>query len=143
MIDYNESQPSETTQLHEFKKDDLISDSGNSTGKDSKVIQSSIATNSFSATKSKITKITQRFPLNQSINDPNFTKFKSSESNEDILDLKPSSSKSNFILENHFNDNDKQTFLDAAQIKIIIENHCESIRNKLEDNIKTKENLSR
>ncbi|VVC30248.1 Hypothetical protein CINCED_3A011342 [Cinara cedri] len=142
-VNFNEFQTSEIVKLHNLKKDDLVSDSGNSTEKDSKVMQSYIASNSFPATKSKITRINQQFPLNQSINDTSFSKIKPTESNENIFDLKPPSYKSNSEQENHSNINEKQTFLNTAQIKIIIENNCELIRNKLEDNIKTKENIFR
>lgn len=138
---FNKFKPSETIKLHNVKTDTLVSDSGNFTEKDSKVLQSSIATNSFTATNSKIVKITKQFPLNQSINDTNFSKMKSIKHDEGIFDLKFPSYKSKFELENDSDINEEQTLLDAVQIKIIIENHCDLIRNKLEDTIKIKENI--
>lgn len=127
-----------TTQLYNIKRDDLVSDSGNSTGKDSKILQSSNATNSFSATKSK----TAEFPLNQFTNETKLLKIKSIESEgvNDIVNDKSNNIK--FELKNDLNDK-KQTFLDIAQIKVLIENHCDLIKNKMEDTIKTKENFFR
>lgn len=130
--------------MHNVKKDDFISDSGNSTEKDSKVMQSSIATNSFLTTKNKMAKITKQYPFNQSTNDDkHFSKIKSTEYNENMLEVKPPISESKFELDNHSINNEKQTLLDAAQIKIIIENHCDLIRHKLEDTLGIKENIFR
>lgn len=128
-----------TTQLYNMKKDDLVSDSGNSTGKDSKILQSN-ATISFSATKSKMAEITQRFPLNQFTNEPKLLKMKPIESDEGVNAIKSNSIK--FELTNDFNDK-TQTFMDTAQIKILIENHCDFIKNKMEDTFKTKEKIFR
>lgn len=128
--------------MNYVKKDDLISDSGNSTAKDSKILQSSTATNSFSATKKKMAEITQRFPLNQHTNEIKFVKTNSIENDECISDLKSNGIKPKFDLSNCVS-SENQTLMDAANIKVIIENHCDLIKNKLEDTIKTKENIFR
>lgn len=87
-------------------------------------------------------KITKQ--LNQSTNDDiHFSKIKSTENNEDMFDFKPPINESKFELDSHSINNEKQTLLDAAQIKTIIENHCDLIRHKLEDTIKIKENIIR
>lgn len=129
-----------TTKLYNVKKDDLVSDSGNSTEKDSKIIQSSVVTNSFSATKSKMAEITQRFPLNQFTSETKLVKIKPIEEDVDIFDTKSKNVQTKFesINNSHY---EKQ--LDEAQIKLIIESNCDSIKNKLEDTIKTKEDIFR
>lgn len=128
---------------YNVKKEDVISDSGNSTAKDSKIIQSSIATNSFSETKNKVAEITQRYPLNQFTNEPKLLKTKPEiESDKDIFDTMSNNSKSKFELTNNLND-EKQKLLDMTHINIMIENHCDLIKNKLEDTIKIKENIFR
>lgn len=129
-----------TTQLYNTKKDDLVSDSGNSTGKDSKIIQLTNATNSLSATEIKMAEITQRFPLNQNTNETKFIKIKSIENDEGVNDVKSNSLK--FELTNSMNDKN-QTLLDIAQIKVLIGNHCDLIQNKMENIIKIKENILR
>lgn len=129
-----------TTKLYNVKKDDLVSDSGNSTEKDSKILQSSLVTNSFSATKSKMAEITQRFPLNQFTSEIKSLKIKPTEEDVDIFDPNSKSVKSKFESTNNLHD-DKQ--LDEAHIKLIIESNCDLIKNKLEDTIKTKENKFR
>lgn len=128
------------TKLYSVKKDDLVSDSGNSTEKDSKILQSSMVTNSFSATKSKMAEITQRFPLNQFTNETKSVKIKPIEEDLDIFDSKSKSIKSKFVSTNNLHD-EKQ--LDEAHIKLIIESNCDLIKNKLENTIKTKENIFR
>jgi hypothetical protein len=103
-------------------------------------MQSSNATNSFSAIKSKMAEINQQFPLNQNTNETKLLKIKSIENYEDDNDIKSSSIK--FESTNYLNDKN-QTFLDIAQIKILIENHYDLLQNKMEDTIKTKENIFR
>lgn len=122
------------------KKDDLVSDSGNSTEKDSKIIQSPMVTNNFSATKSKMAEITKRFPLNQLTNETKLVKIKSTENDKDIFDNRQIGVISKFELANNLHD-EKQ--LDETLIKLIIENNCDLIKNKLEDTIKIKENVFR
>jgi len=150
---FNQFQPTETTatQLQyndNVKKDDLVSDSKNSTAKDSRIIQSSTTANSFSATKNKMVEIAQRFPLNQftNINEIKLLKTKPAmESNERIFDvsIKSNSDKSKFELENNTNHKKQTLQLDPEHIKVLIENHCDLIKNKLEDTIKTKEDIFR
>lgn len=135
---FNEFQFIETTQLYNVKKDDVVSDSGNSTAKDSKTIQSP-TTNSYSVTKNKLAEITQRFPLNQSTSE---TKIKPTENDENIFNNKSNNNKSKFETVNNLND-DNQKLLDGAYITNIIESHCDLIKNQLENTIKTKENLFR
>lgn len=86
--------------------------------------------------------ITQRFPLNQTTSDTKLLKVKPIESDENIFDIKSNSDKSKFELVNNLN-GENQKLLDCAYIKNIIENHCDIIKNQLEDTIKTKENLFR
>ncbi|XP_025199483.1 uncharacterized protein LOC112597587 [Melanaphis sacchari] len=134
---FNEFQSIGNTKLYNVKKDDLISDSGNSTAKDSKIIQSSIASNSLSATKSKMAEITQRFPINQLSNETKSFKRKPTISDEGIFDIK-----SKIESENNLEDN-KPTLLDDPRIKVKIEEHCDFIKNKLENTIRTNQNILR
>lgn len=131
-----------TTQAYNVKKDDVISDSGNSTAKDSKIIQSSMTTNSsFSATKSKMAEITQRFPLNKFTNEIQLSKLNSPVENERrFLDVNNSNSK--FDLKSNSND-EKHALLDIAQVTVIIEKHIDLMQNKLENTIKARENMFR
>lgn len=131
-----------TNQAYNVKKDDVISDSGNSTAKDSKIIQSSMTTNSsFSATKSKMAEITQRFPLNKFTNEIQLSKLNSPVENEKrFLDINNSNSK--FDLKSNSND-EKHALLDTAQVTVIIEKHIDLMQNKLENTIKTRENMFR
>lgn len=125
------------------KKDNVISDSGNSRAKDLKTGQSSTTTNSFSATKSKMVEITQQFPLNQFTNEAKLFRTKcEKESNKDTFDIESNSITSKFELMNNSNE-EKHELLDAVHIKVMIENHCDLIKNKLEDTIKIKENIFR
>lgn len=128
--------------MNNVKKDDLISDSGNSTAKDSKILQSSTATNSFSATKKKMAEITQRFPINQRTNEINFFKTDVIENDASISDMKSNGIKPKVDSPNCVNTGN-QTLMDAKNIKVIIENHCGLIKNNLEDTIKIKENIFR
>lgn len=134
---FNEFQSNKDTiqQLYYVKNDDLVSDSGNSTAKDSKIIQSSIITNSISATKSKMAEITQSFPLNQSTSEIQILNIKKKQNDEDVFDNSSNNIKSKFV------NNEKQMLLDDTHIKVIIENHCDLIKNQLENTIKTKENI--
>lgn len=130
------------------RKDDLVSDSGNSTAKDSKIMQSSMATNSFSVTKNKMVEIAQRFPLNKftNTNETKLLKTKHAiEGDEYNFDasIKSNSDKSKFEQEINTNDEKHTLQLDVDHIKVIIENHCELIKNKLEDTIKTKQKIFR
>lgn len=131
-----------THQAYNVKKDDVISDSGNSTAKDSKIIQSSMTTNSsFSATKSKMAEITQRFPLNKFTNEIKLSKLNSPVENEKrFLDINNSNSK--YDLKSNSND-EKHSLLDTAQVTVIIERHIDLMQNKLENTIKARENMFR
>lgn len=126
--------------MYNVKRDDLVSDSGNSTGKDSKITQSPVITNSFSATKSKMAEITQRFPLNQFSNETKLVNIKLIGEDVDIFDTKSQSVKSKFEPTDNFHD---EKPFDEAHIKLIIESNCDLIKSKLEDTIKTKENIFR
>lgn len=125
--------------MYTVKKDDLVSDSGNFTEKDSKIIQSSIVNDSFSATKSKMAEITQRFPFNQYTKESKLENVKPKEKDENNFDIKSNSVKSKLEIMNLYD----EKHLDEAHIKLIIENNCDLIKNKLEDTIKTKENIMR
>lgn len=105
------------------------------------MLQSTLASNSFSITKNKMAEITQRFSLNQYTNDTKISNVNSIVRDEGILGIKSSNVISRFELANNLN-GEKQ-LLDAAQIQVIIEKHCNSIKNKLEDTINTKENIFR
>lgn len=132
---FNEFQSIETIAAqptYNIKKEDVISDSGNSTARDSKIVQSSIATHSFSATKSKMAEITQRFPLNRFTNETKLFKTKH---------IKENDVKENELMNN--SNDEKHKLLDAVHIKLIIENHCDIIKSKLEDTIKINENKFR
>lgn len=131
-----------STQLYNVKKDDLISDSGNSTAKDSKLLQSTLASNSFSITKNKMAEIAQRFSSNQYTNETKISNLNSIASDESVLGIESNNVISKFELANNSN-NEKQSTLDAAQIQVIIEKYCNSIKNKLEETINTKENIFR
>ncbi|XP_022177088.1 spindle pole body component 110 isoform X2 [Myzus persicae] len=137
---FNTFQSTGTTKLYNVKKDDLVSDSGNSTAKDSKIIQSSVASSSFSATKSKMAEITQRFPLNQFSNETKLFKRKPIESDEGIFDVKSNCIKTKIESGNNLED-EKPTLLDDARIKVIVEKHCDLMKNKLEDTVKTNQNI--
>jgi len=130
-----------TTKLYNVKKDDLVSDSGNSTAKDSNIIQSSVASSSFSATKSKMAEITQRFPLNQFSNETKLFKRKPIESDEGIFDVKSNCIKTKIIESENNLEDDKPTLLDDSLIKVIVEKHCDLMKNKLEDTVKTNQNI--
>ncbi|CAH1707562.1 uncharacterized protein PF3D7_1120600 isoform X2 [Aphis gossypii] len=138
----NDFQSIGTAKLYNVKKDDLVSDSGNSTAKDSKIIQSSIASSSLSATKSKMAEITQRFPLNQFSNETKLFKRKPIISDEGIFDLKSNNIKSKIESGNDLED-EKPKLLDDTHIKVKIEKHCDLMKNKLEDTIKTNQNILR
>lgn len=114
----------------------MISDSGNSTAKDSKLIQSSVASSSFSATKSKMAEITQRFPLNQFSKETKLFKRKPIETDEGIFDVKSNCIKTKIEQENNLED-EKPILLDDARIDVIVEKHCNLMKNKLEDTVKT------
>ncbi|CAI6366700.1 unnamed protein product [Macrosiphum euphorbiae] len=137
---FNKFQSTGTTKLYNAKKDDLVSDSGNSTAKDSKIIQSSVASSSFSATKSKMEEITQRFPLNQFSNETKLFKRKPIESDEGIFDVKSNCIKTKVESENNLK-NEKPILLDDARIQVIVEKHCDLMKNKLEDTVKTNQNI--
>ncbi|XP_026810555.1 protein PFC0760c isoform X2 [Rhopalosiphum maidis] len=137
---FNEFQSIGTAKSYNIKKDDLVSDSGNSTAKDSKIIQSSIASNSLSATKNKMTEITQRFPLNQFSNETKL--FKRNPSDEGIFDVKSNCIKSKIESENNL-EHEKSTLLDDAHIKIKIEKHCDLLKNELENTIRTNQDILR
>jgi len=138
----NEFQSVGITKLYNYaKKDDVVSDSGNSTAKNSKIIQSSTSINDFSTTKSKMAEITQKLQLNIKNNEK--LKTKPVENNISIVDAKYNNTvKTKFDLVNDSYD-EKQTTLNEANIKVLIESHFDSIKNKLEDNIKTKETIFR
>lgn len=138
----NDFQSIETAKLYDVKKDDLVSDSGNSTAKDSKIIQSSIASSSLSATKSKMAEITQRFPLNQFSNETKLFKRKPIISDEGIFDLESNNIKSKIESGNDLED-EKPKLLDDTHVKVKIEKHCDLMKNKLEDTIKTNQNILR
>ncbi|XP_016659715.1 spindle assembly checkpoint component MAD1 isoform X2 [Acyrthosiphon pisum] len=135
-INFNQQ---ELQKLYNAKKDDLVSDSGNSTAKDSKIIQSSVAS-SFSATKSKMEEITQRFPFNQFSNETKLFKRKPIESDEGIFDVKSNCIKTKIESENNLK-NEKPILLDDARIQVIVEKHCNLMKNKLEDTVKTNQNI--
>jgi len=137
---FNQFQSTGATKLYNTKKDDLVSDSGNSTAKDSKIIQSSVASSSFSATKSKMEEITQRFPLNQFSNETKLFKRKSIESDEGIFDLRSNSIKTKIESENNLK-NEKPILLDDAHVQAIVEKHCELMKNKLEDTVITNQKI--
>lgn len=128
------------TRAYGVKKD--VSDSGNSTAKDSKIIQSSVATNSFSATKSKMTEITQRFPLNKLASETKPLKTNPVEDDGDVFDVKSIRAKSSLDREKN-SDDERHSLVDTTHVKVIIEKHFDSIKNKLEDTIKTKETIFR
>jgi len=150
---FNQFQSTEpiATQLHynnNGKKDDLIGDSRNFTAKDSKIIQSSMTANSFSTTKNKMIEIAQRFPLNQLTNTNEIKLLKTKpavESNEQIFDvnIKSNGDKSKIELENNTNDKKQTLQLNTEHIKVLIENHCDLVKKKIEDTIKTKEDIFR
>lgn len=137
---FNKFPSTGTTKLYNAKKDDLVSDSGNSTAKDSKIILSSVASSSFSATKSKMEEITQRFPLNQFSNETKLFKRKPIESDEGIFDVKSNCIKTKVESENNLK-NEKPILLDDARIQVIVEKQCDLIKNKLEDTVKTNQNI--
>lgn len=137
---FNKFQSTGTIKSYNAKKDDLVSDSGNSTAKDSKIIQSSVASSSFSATKSKMEEITQRFPLNQFSNETKLFKRKPIGSDEGIFDLKSNCIKTKSESENNL-ENEKPTLLDDARIKVIVEKYCDLMKNNLEDAVKTNQNI--
>lgn len=141
-VDEFQSTIETTNRAYNVKKDDVISDSGNSTAKDSKIIQSSMTTNSsFSATKSKMSEITQRFPLNKFTNEIQLSKLNSSVENEKrFLDINNSNSK--FDLKSNSND-EKHALLDTAQVTAIIEKYIDLMQNKLENTINARENMFR
>lgn len=128
------------TRVSGVKKD--VSDSGNSTAKDSKIVQSSMATNSFTATKSKMAEITQRFPLNKLASETKPLKANPVEGEGGIFDVKCIRAKSSFDQEKN-SDDERHSLVDDTHVKVIIEKHFDSIKNKLEDTIKTKETIFR
>lgn len=130
------------TKTYDVKRDDVVSDSGNSTARDSKIIQSSMATNSFSATKSKMIELTQRFPLNKFPNETKLLTTNSTESDGGVFDFKSDNVKPKPKPVNNSNA-EKQVSVDETLIEVIIEKHFDSIKSKLEDTIKTKENTLR
>ncbi|XP_060865037.1 uncharacterized protein PF3D7_1120600 isoform X2 [Metopolophium dirhodum] len=135
---FNKFQSTGITKLYNSKKDDLISDSGNSTAKDSKIIQSSVASSSFSATKSKMEEITQRFPLNQFSNETKLFKRKPIENDEGIKSS--NCIKTKIESENNLK-NEKPILLDDTRIQVIVEKHCDLMKHKLEDTVKTNQNI--
>lgn len=140
---FNEFQSIGTAKLYNVKKDDFISDSGNSTARDSKIIQSSIASSSLSATKSKMAEITQRFPLNQFSNETKLFKRKPIESDEAIFEVKSNNCIKTKVESDNNLENEKSIALDESRIKLMIEKHCDLIKNKLEETVKTNENILR
>lgn len=119
-----------------------VSDSGNSTAKDSKIIQSSMATNSFSAAKSKMAEIIQQFPLNKPPSETKPLITHLVEGDGDIFDVKCIRAKSG-IDQAKNSDENIHSLMEDMHVKVLIEKHFDSIKNKLEDTIKTKETIFR
>lgn len=121
------------------KKEYSAGDSGNSTAKDFK----STVTDSFASTKSKVVEIAQRFPLNQSETRQLKTQY-TVDGDLITYDEKPSDEKKKLNFElTKVSDGKEQNALDVSQIKTIIQNQCDLIKNELENTIRIKENVFR
>lgn len=143
---FDDFKVTETKQPENIKKDFCLGENENSKAKDSNIMQSLISSNNFAATKNKVAEVTQRFPLNQFTNEKKLLNIKPLDNDGVMFSQKLNSEKENYKsksdLTNNLN-NEKLTPLNVSQIKLLVENHCDYIKNKLEDTIKIKENIFR